>query len=70
MKLRFTNKVSKIKPLNDPTRLPPKGPLPPPPPPISYSEMLKKAKEAEMENKVSDDIRVRIAQAFRNRLIK
>ena len=53
MKKRFTTKVSNIKPLDAPIGLPPKGPAPPPPAPISYQEMLEKAKEAEMENKIS-----------------
>ena len=43
MREKFTKKVTKIKPLDDPTRKPPIGELPPTPKRIPYSEMLRKA---------------------------
>lgn len=43
MREKFTKKVTKIKPLANPTAKPPIGELPPTPKKIPYSEMLKKA---------------------------
>lgn len=54
----------------NPTAKLPIGELPPPPPPIPYSILLAKAKEAENENLTNADIRVRIVQALRARLVK
>ena len=56
-------------PLGPPTMKPPTK-LPPPPPPIPYSEMLAKAKEAENENLTNSDMRIRIVQALRAKLVK
>jgi hypothetical protein len=58
-----------IKPLGPPSAMPPTK-IPPPPKPISYAEMLKRAKECEVSKGVSDDIRVKIVQGLRARLIK
>jgi hypothetical protein len=58
-----------IKPLGAPIAKPPTK-IPPPPKPISYAEMLRKAKECEVKGSTTDDIRVRIVQGLRARLIK
>lgn len=52
--------MTKIQPLSNPTRKPPIGELPEPPPKMDYSKMLEKARLATAENRVSDDIRVKI----------
>jgi len=54
----FTKKVTKIKPR--PLGPVPIGELPDIPDPIPYSEMVRKANECTKENKMSEDIRVKI----------
>jgi hypothetical protein len=60
MKAKFTKKVSKIKPLPNPERRPPIGEVPDIPEPMDYKEMVEKARLATLENKVADDIRIKI----------
>jgi len=43
--------------------------LPPIPKPVPYAELLKRAEESTLTHTVSDDIRVKIVQALRKRLL-
>jgi hypothetical protein len=54
----FTKKVTKIKPR--PLAPVPIGELPDPPSPIPYAELVRKANECTEENRISEDIRVKI----------